>query len=343
MCERRADLPWMGCAVRLELHVRRFFCSNKECTQQIFTERLPTVVAPYARRTTRLTDVFTLIGFALGGEAGARLVAGMGLFSSPDTLLRLIRAQPEEQAPTPRVLGVDDFSFCKRKSYGTILIDLERRVPIDLLPDREAATFKKWLEDHPGEHPTMPFREIAQVCYLRFGRRPGHHSVQRVIASGLVPTVPNRRYPSYMEIPDPSPSLAGDLRQTARPQSPVIWFVCRKGGGGPEETERNALQKPIREWVFNYNHQRHWGHESRQDGCHTPLQVLDWHKGQMYPPAALNRILFATRYTRHLDRHGYVKLHKWRFCGETGLARQPVTVWIYDGQRIGGIRGDGPR
>ncbi len=95
-----ADLPWMGCAVRLELHVRRFFCTNPACARQIFTERLPSVVAPYARRTTRLADVFTLIGFALGGEAGKRLVAGMGLATSPDTLLRLIRAQPEEQAST---------------------------------------------------------------------------------------------------------------------------------------------------------------------------------------------------------------------------------------------------
>jgi transposase len=145
-----ADLPWMGCAVHLELHVRRFFCSNQECARQIFTERLPSVVEPYARRTTRLTDVFTLIGFALGGEAGQRLVAGMGLEASPDTLLRLIHAQPEEQVPTPRVLGVDDFSFCKRKSYGTILLDLERRTPIDLLPDREAATLEKWLREHEG-------------------------------------------------------------------------------------------------------------------------------------------------------------------------------------------------
>ncbi len=145
-----ADLPWMGCAVRLELHVRRFFCTNPECTRQIFTERLPSVVEPYTRRTMRLTDVFTLIGFALGGEAGKRLVAGMGLSASPDTLLRLIRAQPEEQVPTPRILGVDDFSFCKRKSYGTILIDLERRVPIDLLPDREAVTLETWLKAHEG-------------------------------------------------------------------------------------------------------------------------------------------------------------------------------------------------
>ena len=140
----------MNCAVRLHLHVRRFFCSNPQCERQIFTERLPTVVAPYARRTTRLTDIFTLIGFALGGEAGKRLVAGMGLAASPDTLLRLIHAQPEEQVPTPRVLGVDDFSFCKRKTYGTILLDLERRIPIDILPDREAATLEKWLKEHKG-------------------------------------------------------------------------------------------------------------------------------------------------------------------------------------------------
>ena len=145
-----ADLPWMGCAVRLELHIRRFFCTNAECARQIFTERVPTVVAPYARRTMRLTEVFTLIGFALGGEAGKRLAAGMSLVTSPDTLLRLIRAQPEEQVPTPRILGVDDFSFCKRKTYGTILLDLERRVPIDILPDREAATLEKWLKAHAG-------------------------------------------------------------------------------------------------------------------------------------------------------------------------------------------------
>ena len=145
-----ADLPWMSCAVRLQLHIRRFFCTNGECTRQIFTERLPTVVAPYARRTSRLADVFTLIGFALGGEAGKRLMAGMGLSTSPDTLLRLVRTQEDQQVPTPRILGVDDFSFCKRKSYGTILIDLEKRVPVDLLPDREAETLAKWLRAHPG-------------------------------------------------------------------------------------------------------------------------------------------------------------------------------------------------
>src|SRR5215467_1548754 len=145
-----ADLPWMGCAVRLELHVRRFFCSNPACARQIFTERLPTVVAPYARRTTRLTDLLTLIGFALGGEAGKRLVTGMDLSWSPDTLLRLVHTAQDTSHPTPRVLGVDDFSFLRAKTFGTILVDLEKRIPVELLPDREAETLKKWLLAHPG-------------------------------------------------------------------------------------------------------------------------------------------------------------------------------------------------
>lgn len=124
-----ADLPWMGWTVKLELHTRRFFCLNLACPRQIFTERLSSVVEPYARRTKRLADVFTLLAFIVGGEAGKRLAAGMGLSTSPDTLLRLIRTHPENQAPTPRVLGLDDFSFCKRRTYGTILIDLEKQKP----------------------------------------------------------------------------------------------------------------------------------------------------------------------------------------------------------------------
>ena len=81
-----------------------FSARNQECQGRIFTERLPNVVAPYARRTTRLCDLLTLIGFAMGGEAGNSLVERMGLEASPQTLLRLVRKPEERQIPTPRVL-----------------------------------------------------------------------------------------------------------------------------------------------------------------------------------------------------------------------------------------------
>jgi transposase len=51
---------------------------------------------------------------------------------------------------TPEVLGIDDFAFRKANRYGTILVDLEKRRPLDLLPDREGKTLQTWLKAHPG-------------------------------------------------------------------------------------------------------------------------------------------------------------------------------------------------
>lgn len=145
-----ADLPWHAISVRLRLHVRRFFCDNDHCQQRVFCERLPTVVACYARKTTRLSHALALIGFALGGEAGARLALALGMKTSPDSLIRRIRQVASAQPPTPRVLGVDDWAKRKGHTYGTILVDLECRRVVDLLPDRETETLAEWLKAHPG-------------------------------------------------------------------------------------------------------------------------------------------------------------------------------------------------
>ena len=64
-------------------------------------------------------------------------------------MLGRIRRVPRLGAGRVRVLGIDDWAKKKGHSYGTILVDLERRRVVDLLADRKAGTLEKWLKAHP--------------------------------------------------------------------------------------------------------------------------------------------------------------------------------------------------
>ncbi|WP_313934746.1 transposase [Anabaena cylindrica] len=90
------------------------------------------------------------MALANGGAAGVRLSQQLGIKVSRNTLLNLVRSIPLPPIVTPHTLGVDDFCFRKCKTYGTALIDLERRRPVALLKDAKAETLAEWLKAHPG-------------------------------------------------------------------------------------------------------------------------------------------------------------------------------------------------
>ena len=147
---RRAEEPVLGHRVRLRMTLRRFLCPESGCPRRIFVEPLQNFAARSARTTARLAQTHLAIGWALGGEAGARLAEKIAGPTSPETLLRRVQQAGARSSPTPRLGGSDDWARCKGQRYGTIVVDLETGDVVELLPDRDAATVAAWLEAHPG-------------------------------------------------------------------------------------------------------------------------------------------------------------------------------------------------
>jgi transposase len=145
-----ADLPVSDQRVRLVLTVRRFRCQNERCPKRTFVERWPDVLRFHAQRTTRLDLALEAIAFALGGQAGQRLALKLHMPICGDTLLRLIRRTRLSAFDAPLVIGVDDWAKRRGRTYGTLVVDLERHQAIDLLKDRTAETLADWLQRHPS-------------------------------------------------------------------------------------------------------------------------------------------------------------------------------------------------
>ena len=155
------DLPAVGAAVTLKIRVSRWRCSTPGCPVRVFADRLPGVAESRGRRTCRTNGVALWIGYALGGRPGERLASRIGARISKDTLLRLLKKSARPPVTRVQVVGVDEWAKCKGRTYGTIVVDLERNTVIDVLDRHSTEVVENWLSAHP---------EIHTICRDRNGR-----------------------------------------------------------------------------------------------------------------------------------------------------------------------------
>ncbi len=144
-----ADLTCVGQRLILKLLVRKWVCPLDSCPQRIFAEPFTELVRRYARMTDRLIKALQSIGATTNGADGACLSSSLVMPTTAKTLIRRVLELPLPKEGSVRIAGIDKWAWKKGSSYGTILVDLEQRQIVALLPERSVKTSTAWFKNHP--------------------------------------------------------------------------------------------------------------------------------------------------------------------------------------------------
>lgn len=279
------DLSWSSWPVQLVVHARKFFCDHASCLRRIFTEPFPEVLGRYARQTQRLRKVLLELAFSSCAEAAARVSKLFGYVTSPDTLIRCQR-QEQRTAPIPQVLGVDEFALRRGCTYGTILIDLERRQPVDILDGKQAEPLAQWLREHPGVDILVRDRAEAYALAGRTGAPKAQQVADRFHLTRNVSDalkellrsrwwiIPAREteltvHPDVQTVPSATELQMKELRTT--PRKHVLWEAVQQRKESGEYIRAIARELGVcRRTVRKY-----W----------PPIALLDTGRGSPAPPS----------------------------------------------------------
>lgn len=160
---RVQDLPILGKRVMLDMQIYDYECCSDTCGTFAATETFNGFLAYNSRMTDRLEDFVCLLAIETSCEASARILQSMNVKISGDTVIRLLlkrySQQPAETCGS--AIGVDDFAFKKRHSYGTIIVDEATHKPVAVLDGRDGTALKEWLKQN--KHVTTVTRDRASA------------------------------------------------------------------------------------------------------------------------------------------------------------------------------------
>lgn len=142
------DLPIYGKRTMLDINLYEFDCINPDCSVTSFTETFDGFLNNYSTMTERLVDLMITLALETSCEGCARILKSMNVKISGDTVIRTLikRYEKQKTLTCSSFIGVDDFAYKKRHTYGTVIVDGETHKPVAVLDGRNGETLKDWLK-----------------------------------------------------------------------------------------------------------------------------------------------------------------------------------------------------
>ena len=160
---RVQDLPVLGKRVMLDMQIYDYQCTSASCGSFAATETFNGFLSYNSRMTDRLEDFICLLALETSCEASVRILNSVKVKVSGDTVIRLLikRYMKQPGKKCGSTIGIDDFAFKKRYTYGTIIVDEATHSPVAILEGRDGKALKEWLQKN--KHVTTVTRDRASA------------------------------------------------------------------------------------------------------------------------------------------------------------------------------------
>ena len=146
---RVQDLPIFRKNVTLHIKAYDYYCENEKCATVSFAEDYGGFVGKSDRMTDRLESFIRTLALETNCEGAAAICAELGIRTSGDTIIRILRKLTETPVPKcGETIGVDDFAYRKGYTYCTVVCDGVTRQPIEVLEGRDGVALKEWLKNN---------------------------------------------------------------------------------------------------------------------------------------------------------------------------------------------------
>jgi len=128
----------------------KMFCDNENCSKKRFAGTFE-LVNSRGKMTKRLEEELVKTSMNMSSIQASRLIieniADIGKSSICNLLKKIVMLFDKKDV---RKVCIDDFALKRGQRYGTIMIDLETHIVVDILDSRDCEKVSDWLKGYPN-------------------------------------------------------------------------------------------------------------------------------------------------------------------------------------------------